>query len=303
MLGQSLEAGLPLIDCLLTTGGPKPRERRALADTLQRGAALEDALETHGAWIPVVDRHLILAGAHTGRLAETLRQLAGQHEVVARLTLRAWLAVAYPAAIVHFGAFVLPLKTLVMGSLPAYLAAVFATLIPLWFVIALIGIPLVRHASVRRRVFAFLPGLAGYQKARDLHAFATVLHGYVAAGLPLDVAWPAAGSATGSPRLVALGQRIGVAAAAGEKPGARLAAEPDFPGEFAALYRVGEQTGKLDENLGWITRQCADRAETKLKLVSMTYPAAVFLGVAAWVAITAIAGYAAYLNEILKLLE
>lgn len=303
VLAQSLEAGLPLIDVLDASGGPKPRERHAMAESLRHGAPFADAIAEHGEWIPNVDRQLIIAGATTGRLAETLRQLATHREVLSRILRRVWLALLYPAGIVHFGAFALPLKKLVLGSAREYAAAVVGTLLPLWLVLALILIPLWRHAGLRRRLFLFLPGLSRYQRARDLHSLVITLQGYVAAGLPLEQAWPIAGAASGAPRLIALGERLGAAAANGQQPGTLLLAEPDFPVEFGTLYRVGEQTGKLDENLSWIARQCAERADTGLKIVSLLYPALAFLGVAIWVGYTAVAGYSAYLNEILKLME
>lgn len=302
-LGQSLGAGLPLIEVLESPGGPRPRERRALAQRLRDGAPLAVALPEQTGWLPATDVAQLRAGAQAGRLPEVCGQLAAQHELVARLAGRAWLALAYPLAVLHFGAFLMPVQELVLGTAGGYAAAVASTLVPLWLVAALVAIPLVRHASVRRRVMAVLPGFAGYQEARDLHALTSVLQGFVAAGVPLSEAWPAAGAATGAPRLAALGDRLGAEAGAGRPPGARLPLEPDFPTQFAALYVTGERTGKLDEQLAWIARQCGERAEGKLKLVSLWYPQLALLAVGGWVLVKVVMTYGRHLDDMLKIME
>jgi len=302
-LGQSLEAGIPLLDALAAPGGPHPAQRMALVARLSAGATLGDALATEGTWLPAVDVHLLLAGAASGRLPAICRQLASQHESTARLTGRAVLATLYPLAVVHFGALLLPVQQLVLGSAGAYARQVLLTLVPLWLAIGAVAIPLARHPGLRRRVFRWLPFLSGYQRACDLQVLATVLEGYVAAGVGLETAWIAAGRATGAPALIALGERLGAEAAAGRRPGARMVHETDLPAEFGQLYRSGEASGKLDESLGWLARRHAEAAERSLTHVSIWYPLAAFLGVAGWVVVKVVATYAAYLNELLKMMD
>jgi len=302
-LGQSLEAGIPLLDALGAPGGPEPARRARLVERLRNGAALDAALAADGAWLPAVDVHLLLAGAASGRLPAICRQLAAHHESTARLTGRAGLATLYPLAVVHLGAFLLPLQQLVLGSARAYVGQVLLTLVPLWLAIGAVAIPLARHPGLRRRVFRWLPGLSGYQRAFDLQVLATVLEGYVAAGVGLETAWIAAGRATGAPALIAVGDRLGAEAAAGRRPGARMLLETDLPAEFGQLYRSGEESGKLDESLGWLARRHAETAERCLTHVSIWYPMAVFLGVAVWVGAKVVSTYAAYLNELLKMMD
>ena len=168
-----------------------------MVEQLRNGAALADELAGAGAWLPGPDIHLLTAGAASGRLPAICRRLAAHHENVARLTGRAVLATLYPLAVLHLGAVLMPLKYLVLGSPLEFARQVSMVLVPLWLVGGVVAVLLVRHSGLRRRVFALLPGVAGYQRERDLAVLATVLEGYVAAGVSLRVmptssthAWP-----------------------------------------------------------------------------------------------------------------
>lgn len=302
-LAQTLEAGVPLLEALAAPGGPKPRERLALVERVRQGSRLADELATAGAWLPAVDRHLLIAGAEAGRLPATCRRLAAHYEGVARLMGRATLATLYPLAVVHLGAVALPLKHLVLGSPALYAKQVALVLAPLWLIGTAVVLVLVRHPGLRRRVFACFPWVAGYQKARDLSVLAAVLEGYTANGLSPVTAWTMAGHATGSPKLAALGQRLAAEAEAGRQPGLLLSREPAVPLEFAQAYRTGEQSGRLDESLAWLARRYTEEAERKLTHVSLWYPQFVFLLVAIWVGVSMVLMYSGYLTDALKMLD
>ena len=303
-LAQTLEAGVPLLEALAAPGGPRPAARAAMVERLRGGAALTaEFAMAGGAWLPLVDAQLLVAGATAGRLPATCRRLAAYRETVARLTGRAVLAALYPLAVLHLGAVVLPLKELVLGSALLYTRQVLVVLVPLWLALAVVFIVLGRHPGLRRRVFACLPWVAGYQRARDLGVLAAVLEVHVANGLPAAVAWHAAGAATGWPALAALGQRLAAEAEAGRQPGLALAGEQAVPAEFAQSYRTGEQSGRLDESLDRLARRYEEEAGRKLGLVALWYPQFVLLAVAAWVGVAVVSLYAGYLRELLRVLE
>ncbi len=301
-LAQMLEAGLPLLEAVEAPGGPSPKARAVFAERLRQGAALADELAAVD-WLPAPDGQLLIAGAAAGRLPDTCRRLAAHHETVAKLAGRAVLAALYPLAVVHLGAVLLPIRQLVLGSPLAYAGQVAAVLVPLWLVAAAVSVVLLRHGGVRRRVFALLPWFGGYQRARDRQVLASVLEGYVAVGWPIGDAWVAAGAATGAPRLVALARRLAAEAEAGRPPGLALLRETELPAEFAQAYRTGEQSGRLDESLAWLTRRYADEAGRKLTHASIWYPQFVLLGVALWVAVKVVGMYAGYLDSLLKIMD
>ncbi len=303
-LAQTLEAGVPVMEALMAPGGPQPAARAAMAERLRGGAPLADELAgAGGAWLPAVDAQLLAAGAEGGRLPATCRRLAAYRETVARLMGRAVLATLYPLAVVHLGAVVLPLRYLVMESAAAYSGRVVLVLVPLWLVLAAVFIVLGRHPDLRRRVFACLPWVAGYQRARDLGVLAMALEGFASNGVSPVVAWERAGRATGAPALEALGLRLAAEAEAGRQPGVALLQERALPVEFAQAYRTGEQSGRLDESLGWLARRYEEEAARKLGFVALWYPQFALVGVAVWVAWNVISIYAGYLKELLSLME
>jgi type II secretory pathway component PulF len=303
-LAQTLEAGVPVVEALTGPGGPQPAARMAMAERLHGGAPLAGELAAAGSvWLPAVDAQLLAAGAEGGRLPATCRRLAAYHETVARLTGRAVLATLYPLAVVHLGAFALPLRHLVMESPSAYAGRVLAVLVPLWLMLAAVFIVLGRHPGMRRRVFAWLPWVAGYQRARDLGVLAMALEGFMGNGVSPVVAWGRSGQATGAPALEALGRRLAAEAEAGQQPGLALLRERAVPVEFAQSYRTGEQSGQLDESLGWLARRYEEEASRKLGLVALWYPQFALIGVAVWVGINVVAMYAEYLRTLLGLME
>lgn len=291
------------MDALVAPGGPNPRERGAMVERLREGAPLAGELELAGAWLPAVDVHLLIAGAAAGRLPAICARLAAYHENVARLTGRAVLATLYPLAVVHLGAVLMPLKHLVLGSPLEFVRQVLLVLGPLWLLGGLVAVVLGRYPGLRRRVCGVVPGVAGYQQARDLTVLATVLEGYVSAGVSLGTAWAAATLATGSPGLIALGTRVVAEVEAGRQPGRILALEPLLPAEFVQTYRTGEQSGRLDEGLAWLIRRHSEVAERKLTQVSIWYPQLALLLVSVWVAVGVVRLYSDYLNEMLKMME
>lgn len=300
-LAQSLDAGVPLLEALAAPGGPDGRARAVLIERLRGGARLSDEL-ARADWLPRVDAHLLIAGAEAGRLPATCLRLATRHELVARFTGKLALAILYPLIVVHVGALVLPLRHLVLGSALEYVRLVVLALGGLWLTLALLFL-LGRHGRLRRTVCAALPWFAGFQRARDLSTLATVLDGYLAAGVSPVIAWTTAGEATGAPALAALGRRMAAEAEAGRQPGLALAGEKALPADFAHSYRTGERSGRLDESLGWLARRYAEEAERKLSLASLWYPQFALLAVAVWVGVNFVSLYAGYLRELLNIME
>lgn len=299
-LGQSLEAGVPLLEALAAPG-PESGARAALVGRLRTGAALVEEL-ARADWLPRADAHLLMAGAEAGRLPAVCARLSAQHEMLSRLQGRALLAVLYPLLVVHVGVVALPLRHLVLGSPLVYVRQVALGGGAVWLVLgALWGLG--RIGGLRRRVFAVLPWLGSYQRARDLGVLAQVLDGYLSAGVSPVTAWQAAGDATGAPRLRALGRRVAAEAEAGRQPGLALAREPAVPLEFAQAYRTGEQSGRLDGSLAWLARRYGEEAERKLTHASLWYPQIVLLGVAVWVGVNVVSLYAGYLRDLLNLME
>lgn len=303
-LATGLEAGLGLERCLTTIPGPPAAGLEALAARLQSGDSLDAALDRAGQWLPDVDRQLLRAGAHSGRLPDAVRRLAARHEAVVRARLGLLLAAAYPLAVLHLGAFGLPVQLLVDGGGPgAYLAAVARVLVPLW---AIVGAGVLAVRIRFRPALAALdlvPLVGGFRRARALADLAYVLEAMVVAGARIDLAWLHAGLAAGDRRLEPVAVAAAEAVQRGEPVAPVLAGRREIPAIFAEFYRSGEMTGRLDESLQVLQRQFSDTASTRLKLAAMVYPALLFAAVAVWVGVRVVLFYAGHFRQIEEMMK
>ncbi|MCL4192864.1 MAG: type II secretion system F family protein [Thermoguttaceae bacterium] len=80
-----------------TPGDRLPRLLRRVADRLDAGAGLDEAVAAEGGAFPPHLRGLMAAGARTGRLAEVLEHFVALQRTRADLRRRLWSVLAYPA--------------------------------------------------------------------------------------------------------------------------------------------------------------------------------------------------------------
>jgi len=100
-VAELTKAGLPLGGGLRALSVEMPGRRlpgvlRAMADRLDAGADLAAAIDAEGRRLPPCLRGLVLAGLHTGRLAEVLEEYADLQRKQLEIRRRIWLALAYP---------------------------------------------------------------------------------------------------------------------------------------------------------------------------------------------------------------
>lgn len=310
-LAQQLEAGVPLAEALRTVrvGGVPPLATERMAQQIEAGGSAADALRAGGAWLPAADVIFLSASAEVGRLPRTLQNLAARHEHLRTVTLRVILACLYPAAVVHLGLLLWPVMRMVDWDKGfvwdgfAYVRTLACTLLPLWFVCGGLWVLVRRQSPLVGLLAQALPGLRGYVRAQALADFAFALGNLLDAGVAIGRAWGTAGAVANSARLKHAAVAMEQAILRGEEPGAQRRVWTCFPEEFAALYRTGEKTGRLEENLFRLAAEYQERAKRSLALASMLYPSLLFLGVAGMVAYGVISFYAGYLNMIGKMAE
>ena len=131
--------------------------------------------------------------------------------------------------------------------------------------------------------------------------FSFALGNFLDAGLSIDRAWLSAGLISRSPELVAASQAMTTRIEGGEAPGPQLSSCPCFPEDFVALYRTGESTGQLEQNLLHLASLNQERANHQLKLATLIYPSLLFIIVAGGIAYQVISFYAGYFNMLSNL--
>ena len=309
-LAQQLEAGVPLAEALraVPVAGVPASGSEAMAQQIEAGGSVDDALRL-APWLPAADRLFLAAAAGVGRMPRTLYNLADRHEQLRAVQGRMLLAGLYPAVVVHLGLLLWPVLRMVDWEKGfvwdgfAYARSLAWTLLPLWLLVA-VGWALARRQSpVLHGLAHGLPGLRGYVRAQALADLAFALGNFLDAGLPIAQAWATAGAIIPSRELQTAATALAQAAARGEAPGAHLGAWACFPAEFVALYRTGEKTGRLEQNLLRLAAEQQERARRALNLAAMLYPALLFLIVAGAVAYAVLSFYAGYLGMLGKMAE
>lgn len=302
ILAQHLEAGVPLANALrFSSGAGVPaREIEAVAALIEQGGSINDALRAFERWMPVADRRFFSAAAEAGRLPRVLRNLSARHAQSSSVKLRLLLASLYPLGVLHIGLLLFPVLRMINwekgffwdGS--AYARALALTFLPLWGVLLTLGFLARRQSPVLGQLGRMLPLFRGYIKAQALADFSFGLGNFLDAGLPISRAWLAAGEVARSPELLSASQQMDTRIEHGEAPGSALSGYRCFPADFVALYRAGESTGQLEQNLFQLASLNQEQADHHLKLATLVYPGLLFLFVAGMVAYLVISFYSGY---------
>jgi general secretion pathway protein F/type IV pilus assembly protein PilC len=310
-LAQQLEAGLPLPAALRSsrgTGAPAAG-LEAMAQALEAGGTVDDALRCAEAWLPLADLLALSASAGAGRMPHTLRNLSARHAQIGSAKLRTLFACLYPLLVLHVGLLLLPVVRMIdwekgfHWNAAAYARGVAMGLVPLWAAIIALAIMARRQSPVLGWIARRLPALGAYVRAQALADLSFTLANLLEAGVPIGQAWALAGLVVRSPELKTAAASMEAVVARGAPPGPQLAAWACFPPAFVALYQTGESTGQLEANLHRLTAQHQDAANRALTIVTLLYPSLMFLAVAGMVVyyvITIYAGYLKMLSDLAK---
>lgn len=310
-LAQQLEAGLPFADALRSTRGTgAPSEGLdTMALLIESGGSIDDALSAAGGWLPFADRLFLSAAAETGRMPRVLRNLSARYTRLGAAGFRFIFASAYPVAVLHIGLLIFPVLRMIdwekgfRWDTGSYASALAFTVLPIWAMGVTVWILIRRQNPFLARIVNSLPALGRYARAQATADFSFALGNFLEAGTPLSQAWPAAGLVSRSPELKAAAQAMEVLIGRGEAPGKSLAAWPCFPADFVALYRTGEATGRLEENLFRLTNDYQEQAGRALKVSIILYPSLLFLAVAGVIVYHVFSFYAGYFGMIEKLAQ
>ncbi len=302
-LASALEAGLTLERAVGAMGGPPAALREEFRGRLLAGDPLDEALARGASWLPAIDRQLIEAGAHAGRVPEMLRRLARRHEEAAASRRQALAASLYPALVAHFAVVAIPIRLLVLEpDLAAYAWAVLKILIPAWILVAAFVVAFRRRFAPAVAVVDGLPWIRAHRRARALADLTAVLAAQVDAGLRLDVAWLQAALASGDRRLEPLAIEVAEAVQQGRAVSSVITGRPELPSPFAEFWATGEETGRLAENLAHLHRHFADLASRALATAAFAYPKILFGLVTIWVATQVVGFYAGYFRQIQEMM-
>ncbi len=278
-LAVFVKAGIPLTDALLTIGDETEDValRRALGkiiDELRNGGLLSVAADNHPEVFPEYYVGILQAAELTGRLDESLESLAGYLEREIDTRSKVVSALSYPMVVMvmAFGTvlvlagYVLPQFKPLFEELGADLPAPTRAMLfvsrffgDLWFITAgfflsIIGLVvyLTKTASgkiVRDKMVLKLPIISGIVDYSILERFCRILGAMVRAGVPLPEGLK---TTTDSTSNSVYKERLEIAREQmleGKGFSQPLIDTELFPGAAKQMFKVGEETGTLDDQL------------------------------------------------------
>jgi len=269
-----------------------------IADRLEKGASLEEAIGPFRGRFPLLFVELITVGEQTGRLTETFEELERYFETVQQSRkefLRAliWPALSYFAAIL-----VIAIMIAILGLIGGAFDPIGLGLLgPKWalvfiiaagaFTAAVIGVFLyVRdHDGIRgwfEATALSIPGLAGCFRAFALQRFSLAMQMTAEAGMRANKALLYSFRATANNSYSQRADEASSRAKKGEEITAILTdcGEKLFPAEFLDSVEVGETSGQLAEVMHKQSKFYREESTRKLKILTLLAGGSVYLFIA-----------------------
>lgn len=310
LLSQQLDAGITLAEAIQLSGMLSSANRIDIVNALENGMNAEEVFERYASWMPKTDRALIAAANSSGKLPETLANLAVRRQSMHENISKATGATVYPIFVTHLAAIVTPIFNLldfesgkgeVVFQFDQYIPGVLQALGIAWALIIIAAMLLRQNNPQVLKLFPILRKYSSLQAVSDL---AGLLSSFIKAGATIDLAWAEAGKASRDSRIARFTKHIAQAARSGTPPSMLLnPKDKTLPAEFTSLYISGEQTGALDKNLDLLSRLFQEKANIKLSAASKAYPMAIFLAVAVYVGWGIANFYMQYLDLLMSIIK
>lgn len=318
-LAVFIQAGIPILDALEAIHEEMGSKllRRIVEDVMEQlrsGVTFSDAMSIHGSAFPAYYLGILRSAELTGKLDSVLVQLSAYIERDLEARRKVASALAYPAVILGVSvlvvivlvSFVLPRFVTFFESLDAELPLITRILLAgstwlsdNWYsVVGAVLVTLVssivigrtrRGRAGRDALLLKLPVLGDLIQHIVLERFCRILSAMMEAGVPLPSALAVTSEATSN----AVYQReLGKAREAmmrGEGLAAPLIETGLFPPSAKQMFRVGENTGTLDQQLHTAAVYFERELDYKIKRFTTLFEPAVLLVVGGFVGFVAIA--------------
>jgi general secretion pathway protein F len=273
-----VNAGLPLAPGLRALAqeiprGPLRTSLAQLADALERGDSLDEAVEAQKGQIPAHFRGLVLGGIRSGRLGDVLSRFTGYMSIGTELKRKLWLSLAYPmlsiavalalflfvhlvlvtmfeAIFLDFG-IPLPQITMAMLILSRFLRAAWPVLLIASGILVFgwIGFKLGLSQPVRRSMATKLPITGGVWRSISLAEFAHLLALLLESRLSLPEALRLTGEGVQNRDLDRACQEMATAVEQGTPLALAMASRSELPSGLPRLLRWASDRNAIAEIL------------------------------------------------------
>lgn len=296
-----------------------------VSESLARGVAVGDALDTTGEYFPEMFRQVVALGDATGQLDRAYGRLAEHYEHLhaARRSLIGaliWPTIQLGLALTAIGVFIAissalnlrgmdgePLDLFGLGLVGNRGLALYIGLIAL----AAVGVLLVIWAARRgvfwtqglQRVMLRLPMVGGALQTLALSRFTWALQLVFDTSMDLRKALPLALDATGNDYYRRQGPEIARNIARGMTLHAALAETGAFPRELLDAIAVGEQSGRLSETMERQSHEYRERSALAISVLAQGLGYLVWIAVAAFIVVLIFRVLGTYTSTIEKLTD
>ena len=286
-LSTMLDAGVPVLRSLNTvTPGMKPRMRKAflaIGEGVSQGEPLAETMSQYPKVFGPVDVMIVEVAEKSGNLPDMIGLLSKWREMSYRMFKKMLSGLVLPAMILVIAAFIFPLSGLVLGGwdVSTYLRAV-GGILSLFAMPAAIIVLVIRFTPktgpLRRALDSLvlrIPVLSRAMRRLALSRYCWAFHMLCKAGVPVADCVEMSISATGNVIVGDLFRPSADSVRAGGTMGERLS--PKLPVEFVEMWKVGEETGQLDNISKRLADTYTEQAEFWFGEFSRWFPRFVYL--------------------------
>jgi len=263
-LARTLDAGLPIIRALSVSAEGLPAHLKRILNRIEQNASkgipLSETMAKHKYVFDPLDVTITAAAENSGSLSESFKMLGQWYEFKQKIRRMTISRLIYPITILVAAAFILPVPEFVLGkiTLLQYLGTAIGILsiffVPVGVVMAIIYLtPKTGPARIALdNITNFIPLLSRARYNLAIARFCWTFHMLFKAGIPIKESLTQAVSIAGN---AVVTQKLAAAVKAvenGQNPSEGFS--QSLPAEFAELWKIGEETGKLEE----VTKKLAD---------------------------------------------
>ncbi|GAB6164020.1 type II secretion system F family protein [Thermostilla marina] len=266
---------------------PRPLDRavfREIAEHLEQGSSLEDALKHTGDFFPTLFRRFVVIGEKTGALPEVMRRLAEHYERQRTRRRVFWGLLAWPLCELALALTIIGFLIWIMGAIgqradmeidplgfgltgTSGLLVYLGCLAAIGTVIAVVVWAIRRQLAWTKPVqiaVSSLPGAGRIWRAIALSQFAWTLQLLVRTGIDIRQAIDSAFEAAGNAYYGRFREQVRQAIDDGQSLTAALAQCGVFDSEFLDAVQTGEESGRLEETLASLAKEYDQRASTAM---------------------------------------
>jgi len=313
-LGERLRSGAGFGSAVRSisedTGGKLRKFAEALIAAAARGDTVAEAFSRQQGMVGDLEVSILNGCERSGRLETGCRYLSGYFQTLAESRNTILKGVAYPVFLLHFSALVFPLKALfTAGGFPAYMKAAGKDLLTLYagafFVSACIWfiLRLARETAWLDRLLRLVPLFGKVRRAFSLGRFCGTYEMQLQSGVNVMDSLTQAGKASQSALVMETVRRMLPAIRAGEQVGSLLGKTGAFTKKMTRAIKLGEETGKLDDELKRLTEDFHKEALARVETLSAWIPKILYLLIAGFVGYQIITFYASMLSNAMKATE